>query len=116
MKIFGIDLSGSGSVTIDGKTFTGRSVTIVGDQVIVDGVAQAGTLVGPVNVTVNGDAENVTTTSGNIVVNGGCYRVKSTSGDIECRDVAGDVETTSGDVKCGTVSGSVNTISGNIRR
>lgn len=106
--------SSNSSVTIDGKTFTGRSVTINGDKVIVDGVEQPGTLVGPINVTVNGSAESVETTSGTVTVTGSADRVKTMSGDVHCGDVSGDVGTMSGDVTCGPITGSVKTMSGDI--
>lgn len=115
MNILGVDFDKQGSITIDGRTFTGRNVTITGDQVFVDGVAQSGSLIGPVSVTVNGDAATVQTTSGRIEVKGACNRVRSTSGDIECGNIGGDVETVSGDVNCKHVQGSVRTVSGDIR-
>lgn len=109
-----IKMNGS-SVTIDGKTFTGRSVSIVGNKVVVDGVEQAGELVGPVRITVNGNAESVESGSGRIEVAGSAGRVKTMSGDVHCGDVTGDVGTMSGDVTCGAIRGSVKTMSGYIR-
>ncbi|WP_298187764.1 hypothetical protein [uncultured Pseudomonas sp.] len=109
-----IKTSGS-SITIDGKTFTGRSVSIVGNKVVVDGVEQPGELVGPVSVTVNGNAESVESGSGLIEVAGSAGRVKTMSGDVWCGDVTGDVGTMSGDVTCGAIRGSVKTMSGDIR-
>lgn len=109
-----IRMSGS-SVTIDGKTFSGRSVSIVGNKVVVDGVEQPGELVGPVSVTVNGNAESVESGSGRIEVAGSAGRVKTMSGDVHCGDVTGDVGTMSGDVTCGSIGGSVKTMSGDIR-
>ena len=109
-----IKTSGS-SITIDGKTFTGRSVSIVGNKVVVDGVDQPGELVGPVSVTVNGNAKSVESGSGRIEVAGSAGRVKTMSGDVQCGDVTGDVGTMSGDVTCGAIRGSVKTMSGDIR-
>ena len=110
-----INLGGS-SITIDGRTFTGRSVSINGDKVIIDGVEQEGTLVGPISVTVNGNAESVENGSGKVEVTGSVGRVKTMSGDVRCGDVQGDVGTMSGDVTCGAISGNVKTMSGDIRR
>ncbi len=107
--------TGGSSVTIDGRTFTGRSISITGDKVVIDGVEQEGTLVGPVNITVNGNAESVETTSGKVEVTGSAGRVKTMSGDVHCSNVTGDVGTMSGDVTCGTIGGSVKTMSGDIR-
>jgi len=106
--------TGGSSVTIDGRTFTGRSISISGDKVVIDGVEQAGTLVGPISVTINGNAESVETGSGKIEITGTAGRVKTMSGSVRCGDVHGDVGTMSGDVTCGAISGSVKTMSGDI--
>lgn len=106
--------TGGSSVTIDGRTFTGRSISITGDKVVVDGVEQDGSLVGPVSVTVNGNAESVETGSGSVTVTGGAGRIKTMSGDVHCGAVAGDVGTMSGDVTCGPITGNVKTMSGDI--
>lgn len=107
--------TGGSSVTIDGRTFTGKSISINGDKVVIDGVEQEGSLVGPVSVTVNGSAESVETVSGKVEVTGAVGRVKTMSGDVRCGDVKGDVGTMSGDVTCGAIAGSAKTMSGDIR-
>lgn len=107
--------TGGSSVTIDGRTFTGSSISIQGDRVIVDGVEQEGSLCGPITVTVNGNADSIETASGKVVVSGSAGRVKTMSGDVECGAVTGDVGTMSGDVTCGPVAGGVKTMSGDIR-
>lgn len=107
--------TGGSSVTIDGRTFTGSSISIQGDRVIVDGVEQEGSLTGPITVTVNGNADSVETASGKVFVSGSAGRVKTMSGDVECGAVTGDVGTMSGDVTCGPVAGGVKTMSGDIR-
>lgn len=106
--------TGGSSITIDGRTFTGRSVSIVGDKVVIDGVEQKGTLVGPISVTVNGNAESVETGSGKVEVAGYTGRVKTMSGDVHCGDVQGDVGTMSGDITCGAIAGAAKTMSGDI--
>lgn len=105
----------TGSVTIDGKSFRGRHVEIIDDLVIVNGVTQEGSLVGPVSVTVHGDVEQLTTASGDVTVTGDCGGVTTTSGDVRCGDVAGEVRTVSGDVICKQVMGNVRTVSGDVK-
>lgn len=105
----------TGSVTIDGKSFRGRHVEIIDDLVIVNGVTQEGSLVGPISVTVHGDVEHLTTASGDVTVTGDCHDVTTTSGDVRCGDVAGEVRTVSGDVTCKQISGNVRTVSGDVR-
>lgn len=106
--------TGGSSVTIDGRTFTGRSISINGDKVVIGGAEQSGSLVGPISVTVNGNDESVETGSGKVEITGAAGRVKTMSGDVRCGDVRGDVGTMSGDVTCGAITGSVKTMSGDI--
>lgn len=107
-----------GSVTVNGKTYRGKNVSIMGDgSVVVDGVVQEGaTLTGPINVTVNGDVESLRTVSGDITVNGSTGSIQSTSGDVEVKGaVVGNVQTVSGDVLCKKVEGDARTVSGDIK-
>lgn len=108
-----IKTSGS-SVTIDGRTFSGRTISINGDKVVIDGVEQDGTLAGPISVVVNGDADSIETRSGNVEVSGSAGRIKTMSGDVRCGNVSGDVGTMSGDVTCSAISGNTKTMSGDI--
>lgn len=105
----------NGDVVIDGRSFTGRNITINGDKVIVDGVTQEGTLVGNITVTVNGDVDQLSTTSGKVYATT-VTSVKTVSGDVRCQDVHGNVQTVSGDVDCTKILGSVKTTSGDINR
>lgn len=104
-----------GRVTVDGRDFVGRRISIVGNKVVIDGVEQEGTLVGPVAVTVHGDVERLETVSGDVEVGGACGPVNTVSGNVRCGDVTGDIGTVSGDVTCSKVGGSVNSMSGDIR-
>jgi len=106
--------TGGSSITIGGRTFTGRSVSIIGDKVVIDGIQQEGALVGPISVTVNGNADSVETGSGKVEVIGYAGRVKTMSGDVHCGDVQGDVGTMSGDITCGAIAGTAKTMSGDI--
>lgn len=108
-----INLGRQGSVTIDGRDFVGRNITINGNRVTVDGVVQDGTLTGPISVTVHGDVSHLEA-SGDVTVNGHCEQVQTVSGDVHCADVRGSIKTVSGDVTCGKVAGSVNALSGDI--
>lgn len=105
-----------GAVNIDGHNMVGRSVTIEGNRVFVDGVQQDGTLVGPISISVTGDVQKLECPAGSIEVSGSCGSVSTMSGDVFCGDVNGNVSTTSGDVTCGKVGGKVETMSGDIAR
>ena len=108
-----INMNGKGRVTIDGRDFQGKSIRIVGNKVLVDGKEQPGTLVGPIQINVQGDVSELNST-GDVRVIGSCRKVTTVSGDIHCANVLGDVETVSGDIFCGKVAGTVKTVSGDI--
>lgn len=108
---------GNSVVRVNGKTYSGQRVDIVGGRVLVDGKEQPEVLSGPmVRVTVNGSPESVQTDSGDITVNGTAGTVSTTSGDVKCESVQGGVSTTSGDVSTRSIGGSVSTVSGDISR
>ena len=109
-----INMSG-GNVTINGKSYTGNTISISGDgDVIIDGVKKDTPLVGKIDVVVNGDINTLDHKSGNIQANN-VNSVKTISGDVVVNgQVGGDVTTVSGDVACGDVSGNVKTVSGDI--
>lgn len=119
-------------IIVNNTKHIGRSVTIVGNKVIVDGKD-----VTPdsksINIVVEGSIDSLEVDYCNsIQIKGGCGTVKSSSGDVEIGgnangpittssgdvtikgDVAGDINTSSGDVECGKVSGNVKTMSGDI--
>lgn len=116
MSVFDVIFGAGTFASINGVTYSGRSVTINNGQVIVDGVVQ-GELSGyQVTVNITGNVDKVSTTSGDINIVGDVRHAITTSGDIDCNHVIGDVETVSGDVDCGDIAGRVSTISGNIRQ
>lgn len=104
------------TVTINDVVYSGRSVTINGDKVVVDGVVQQQSLVGPITVTVNGDCESVSTLSGDIKVTGNVGSVTATSGDIDIEgSVEGSLKSVSGDIKVSRPhTNSISTVSGDI--
>ena len=106
---------GGSTVSINGREFSGRNISIVGDKVVIDGVEQGKSLVGPINVVVNGNAESVETSSGSVEVAGSAGRVKTMSGSVRCGDVSGDVSNMSGDINCHSIAGKAKTMSGDIR-
>lgn len=112
-----VNLKGTYVMTINGKPYAGNNVTIVNDEVYIDDVKQDAIESKVINITINGNADNVSTVSGDIVIKGNAGNtVTSTSGDIEIYgDVEGSVNTISGDVEAKIISGSVSSISGNIK-
>ena len=109
-----INMKGSSSrVVIDGKEFVGRSISINGNTVEIDGVKQNGTLVGDINIEVHGNAESLSNESGQVNADN-VGTLSTMSGDVICNDVLGSVKTMSGDVRADKISGSVSTMSGDV--
>lgn len=102
-----------GNIVIDGKKFTGQTISIIDGKVTVDGVDQEGSLVGDINITVEGNIDELENTCGTVRAKN-VGSIKTQSGDIICGDVSGSISTQSGDVKCGKIAGSVKTMSGDI--
>lgn len=118
-------------ININGKQYTGNSITIRNGQAIIDGksvnfddkvinISVEGNI-DSVNVdycsslSVKGDVKTLTTSSGDVVVDGNATMIKTSSGDVEVSgNVSCDISTVSGDVECGHVAGKVSTISGDI--
>lgn len=104
-----------GRIIIDGREFSGNTVSIDGKgNVVVDGVVQSGSLVGPIRIEVFGNVESLENTSGDVKVNGDCGSISTVSGDVDAKAVSGSVTTVSGDVMCSSIAGNVETVSGDI--
>jgi len=106
----------NGTVTINGKTYTGNNIRIVNGEVLIDDNSNGTIEEKTINVTVTGNCQSVDNTSGDVTINGDAGSVKTVSGDVRCGgEVKGNVGTVSGDVECGKVYGSVNTVSGDVK-
>jgi len=102
------------SINMNGKIYSGRSVSISNNKVIVNGVD-----ITPdskiINIIIEGDVDKIEVDyCESVAVNGNAQTIRTTSGDIICKDVKGDVQSTSGDIEAGNVGGSIQTVSGDI--
>jgi hypothetical protein len=105
MKIFG----STGTITVNGSSYSGSNVSIIDGVVTVDGVIQKQKIGHLVNVTIAGDVERVENTAGDVFIRG------NVTGSVECVDIGNDVQTISGNViASGSINGNVKTISGDI--
>ncbi|MGL5589064.1 MAG: hypothetical protein ACRDDI_13505 [Aeromonas veronii] len=109
-----INLSSSGTISINGEVYNGRNVVINNGNVTIDGKS-VGTPNPPISVEVFANVERLESAAGDVTVNGDVGSVKTQAGDVKCNNVAGSVQTMSGDVTCRGVIGSAKTMSGNIR-
>jgi DUF4097 and DUF4098 domain-containing protein YvlB len=117
MNKFFARLLGDSSVTVNGKTYRGDTIAVSNGRLWVDGKKVDDlSNVQQIEVTVNGNVEELSTASGDVTVNGTAGSVVTASGDVKCGDVSGCVATTSGDVCCESVAGNVSTVSGDVTR
>lgn len=115
-----VQISGSNnaSITINGKSYNGKNITIKNNKVLIDGVVQESDEK-TINVTVTGNVEILDVDSCDLItVNGSANSVKSANGSIKIGgDVTGNVSTTNGSVKVGkSISGNANTVNGSISK
>lgn len=103
----------AGEIVINGKSFKGSSITVNGDEVIVDGLSLSVEPSPEYVVTINGYVDEFALKSGTVKADN-VGMISTSSGNVNCADIAGDVRTGSGDVKAGVVSGSVSTGSGDV--
>lgn len=112
-----INMGSSNRCVVNGVDVSGRSITINGNQVFVDGTAIDIPDLKQITITVHGSCEKVDTTSGDVFIHGEAGDVKTMSGDVSVRtgSISGSVSTLSGDVTCGGgILGNVKTMSGDI--
>ena len=128
-----MEIAGS-MIRINNNDYVGRSISISGNKIIVDGKDVSGdhrdSKVITINVTgdldsldvdycdkieINGNVNKARTGSGDINCTNITNGAQTGSGDIECESINGDVQTGSGDVKTTTITGSVRTGSGDIK-
>lgn len=102
-----------GTITINGRTFRGNNVSIVGGRVTIDGVAQEGEqLSGVVEVRVTEGTIGHLTSDASVT----CGEVRgnvTAGGSVQCDGVGGSINA-GGSVQCGAVGGPVN-VGGSIR-
>ena len=111
MKI--VKKSTDGSVSINGKTYPGRSISITPDGLFVDGELQEDVFNGPINVVVHGDVDILENTAGSVEAQN-VGTIKTVSASVRCSKVSGAVTTVSGDVHCSGDIRSVSTLNGDI--
>ena len=113
---------GSVNIRRGDKTYTIKGETIEkidgrwyadGKAVDWDSIGGEYTESNVISIEINGDVQNLATTSGDVKVNGNVQNIRTGSGDVECEDAV-NVNTSSGDVHCKNITGMVTTISGDI--
>lgn len=107
----------SSTVNVNGRVVSGDSVTIINGRVYVGNDDVTPEDEKEINIEINGNVEKVDVDAcSKLMMYGDAETVSTQSGDIECGDVNGPVSTMSGDVKCGNIAGNVSTMSGDIKQ
>ncbi|UOE58176.1 hypothetical protein [Cytobacillus oceanisediminis] len=79
------------SIVINGKSYSGSSVQITNNSIIIDGAVQESGVSGIVSVKVEGDVADLTVNSPTTIYGNVLGNVK-VNGSLACGDVAGDVK------------------------
>lgn len=102
-------------IIINGNSYIGRSVTVSNNQIIIDNID-----VTPeskqITIQIEGNVEKINVDKCNSVnINGNADMVTTMSGDVTVKgDIHGNVKTMSGDVEADKIQGSISTMSGDI--
>lgn len=101
--INGVSYSGSDfSMSVNGNlVIDGNSVTTINEKVI--------------NISIDSDVEELSTTNGDVSVCGSVSEIKTTNGDVDVHGDVNDVKTTNGNVLAKTINGKVKTVNGSIK-
>ena len=96
----------------------GRTISVQGDLVIVDGKRIDLPETKNIEITVNGNVNTIESSIASVVVTGDVSQINNKSGDIIVNgNVSGNVNNVSGDIKVkGNVTGSAHTVSGDISK
>lgn len=106
-------MSNNSEVSINGKSYKGKDVSISNGTLTVDGVVQDKDISHDVDITVTGDIDILDLNSGRVEAHS-IGQVSTMSGGVRCGDISGSVTTMSGDVRSGRIAGNIETMSGDI--
>lgn len=99
-------MSGS-TIIVNGKVFetSGKNITITNNRVVVDGQVLSDEIKNNIEITINGNVENLTS-EGSVKVNGNVSGLIQSGGSVKCKDVRGNINS-SGSIKCNDVIGNI---------
>jgi hypothetical protein len=95
----------SNRIIINGKSYSGRNITITNGNVLIDGKPGEEGLSGIVEIKVEGDLATLECQE-SVTVNGNVGKL-SAGGSVHCEDVSGNINA-GGSIHCGDVGGMVN--------
>jgi len=98
-----------GTITINGKTYSGNSIQVSGNAVYIDGKLadeEGDSTTRIVKIIVEGDLVSVNAERGSVEVRGDVGTFVKAGGSVACKNVGGDADA-GGSINCGNVSGDV---------
>lgn len=107
-----------GTITINGKSYTGNNIKVTNNVVFIDGkqvdVEESKTI----NIKVEGNVNELHVDTCNLItIDGNVNTLSTVSGDVNVSaDIKNNVSTVSGDVSCYNIAGNVKTVSGDVYR
>lgn len=127
------NVTSKSTISVNGRTFQGNTVSIVNGDIIVDGKKVDSPDEKEITITITGNVKELHLDSGTINLEGdvgdlhvahgkvgiqgdvkGGANIKH--GNLECDNIFADVEVTHGNVRAATIHGAVSTKMGNISR
>lgn len=103
-------------IIINGKVYSGNSVSISRNKIIIDGKVSVEEESKTINIYIEGNVDQLSVDAcEKVMVNGFVNSLSTMSGDVECGNVNQSVSTQSGDVECENVGGNISTQSGDIK-
>lgn len=113
MDLFNSFFKSQASVTINGKTFNGSSISINKNNIVIDGNTIESTP--NINITIIGNAESVSLQTGELTIKGNITTLKCQTGDINIEgNILGNVSLQTGDITCNEIHGNASTHCGDI--
>jgi hypothetical protein len=103
-------------ISINGKTFKGENISISNGNIVINGKKVDVEDQKEINIQIKGDIDKLSVDHCNrLTVEGNANNIQTQSGDVEISgDVSGNVSTMSGDVVSDKIGGNVSTMSGDI--
>lgn len=103
-------------IVINGKVYSGRSISINNNKIVIDGNNIVNEESKTINIYIEGNVDQLNVDAcEKVMVNGFVNTLSTMSGDVDCGNVNQSVSTQSGDVECENVGGNISTQSGDIK-
>jgi len=97
--IMQLTANGQSTMIVNGVKYQGKSISVQGNKVYIDGKEADGMQHPEINITIEGDVKSLDMGTGECTVNGNTHSVESGTGNITINGDVHEVETSTGDIK-----------------